>query len=121
MSTVCPMDARPVSDGGKRGGTSSSSTLAGRAHLVLAGGSALCSMAAQGCVAGWAFQAAYTPSAWYSIGSLAATLVTGGVAAALAARHSPVLGAAERLTIGCYLQWCAVLPIVMAHDAAVWA
>lgn len=90
----------------------SPSTARGKGHLVIAALMSLGSMAtillfAIGCasVPGWAGISVY------SYVSFAVVLMTGAVAALSAGGHWPTMGLWERLTIGGYLQWQAVLAI----------
>jgi hypothetical membrane protein len=84
------------------------STVTGAIHLALAGLSSLATMVAIGL---WAFGAdrqGWRRHAGYSWVTLAWIFVTGGMAAASAACGHPLMGLAERLTIGGYLQWLFV-------------
>lgn len=90
----------------------SPTTLPGIGHLVLAGLMSIGTIAAivtfaigSGDVPGWSAFAAYS---YVTAGVVAAT---GLVAATTAARHRPTMGAWERLTIGCFLQWHVALAI----------
>ena len=49
----------------------------------------------------------------YSLISLIVIVFTGGLAAALAAHPSPVMGLWERITIGAFLQWVLVLGLIL--------
>lgn len=83
-------------------------TTAGTLHLVLAGVSSIGTMVVLGLMAVGARREGWRRYAIYSAVSLAVVSVTGGLAAAAAANAHPLMGLAERLTIGGYLQWVAV-------------
>ena len=92
----------------------SPATRPGRGHLVVAGLMSVGSMAAIlafaiGCgkIDGWSSFSAY------SYATFAVVLVTGGVAALSARGHWRAMGLLERLTIGAFLQWHAVLAIAL--------
>lgn len=103
LTNACfPMDAR-----------GSKATCRGQAHLGLAAALAATSLAAEASATAWAFSDGRAAAAWYCAGTLAVNTITGGAAAALAARASPVLGLAERLAIFAYLQFLAVMPALM--------
>jgi hypothetical membrane protein len=87
-------------------------TTAGTLHLILAGGSSLTSMLTILLFGFW-FRGTpnLKPFGVYSFISVALVFVSGGLAAASAAGVSPILGLAERITIGCYLQWLFVIAL----------
>lgn len=89
-------------------------TPTGIIHIVLAGLSALTTMAAMLLLGMW-FRAVPALRAYgiYSFASAAFVFVLGGVSAASGASQSPVAGLLERLTIGGFLQWMAVVSVGM--------
>lgn len=94
-------------------------TSAGLIHIILAALSSLLSMAALLMTGlglsrrtGWSW---FRPYTWISF---AVVLLSGGLSPVMLALNIPFTGLAERLTIGAYLQWLAVLSCTASRDAA---
>lgn len=85
-------------------------TTIGTIHIVLAGLSSLTTMGVMLLMGIW-FKADARLKAFgvYSFVSVALVFVFGGLSAALGASQSPASGLMERLTIGGFLQWMAVV------------
>jgi hypothetical protein len=105
MTLFFPMDAR-----------GSASTLDGTLHLVLAGALSLCTILAMVLVCmGLRARDAF----WiYCAVSAVLTVVSGGLAAAAAATTHPLMGLAERVTIGIFLQWVFVYAVMLWREDA---
>lgn len=94
MTIFFPMDPR-----------GSAATLTGTLHLVVAGALSLGSILS---ILFLALGSKDRDAFWtYSMVSFVLVLVAGAFAAYTAARGSPLMGLAERLTIGLFLQWVA--------------
>jgi hypothetical protein len=87
-------------------------TTRGTMHIMLAGLSSLTTMVAILLMGMW-FRAEtqLKPYGIYSFLSVAFVFIFGGMAAAMGANQSPISGLMERLTIGGFLQWMAVISI----------
>jgi hypothetical membrane protein len=82
----------------------------GAGHIIFAGLSALTSILALLLMGLWFWRGPRQMGlAWYSIGSTALVFVAGGLSAATVASHSPIGGLMERLTIGAFILWLAVV------------
>ncbi len=89
-------------------------TLTGILHLVLSGVTSLASIVI---VLFIGFGLRRGGGFWiYSLISAVAVLGTGAYAALSAVQESPLLGLAERLTIGCFLQWVFVFALRLVRE-----
>ena len=89
-------------------------TTTGILHIVLAGLSSLTTMAGMLLVGFWLrANTQLKPYGVYSFASVAFVFIFGGMAAAMAANQSPISGLIERLTIGGFLQWMAVISLIL--------
>jgi hypothetical protein len=94
-------------------------TLTGTVHVVLAGVLSLGTMLAILCTGLWLRQAPGSRAYWcYSLASLAAIFISGGLGAAAIATSSPYLGLVERVTIGAFIQWVFVMALKLAAPTA---
>ena len=90
------------------------STLTGSLHIILAGLSSFTTMAAMLLIGLWIRANAQLKSYGnYSFASVGFVFIFGGIAAAMTANQSPLSGLVERLTIGGFLQWMAMISIVL--------
>ncbi len=89
-------------------------TLPGLMHLVIVGILAILSILAPFLFFIWLkYQSGYARYANYSLLSAILILVTGGYAAVTVITESPLIGLAERITVGIYLQWTFFLALKM--------
>jgi len=94
-------------------------TLTGTVHVVLAGVLSLGTMLAILCTGLWLRQAPGSRAYWrYSLASLAAIFISGGLGAAAIATSSPYLGLVERVAIGAFIQWVFVMALKLAAPTA---
>lgn len=92
-----------------QGGARSQIGLDGLAHIVFAGTSSICTLAAIPLLGRWL--STLSSRMWFrrfSNGAAAAVAVTGIATAVAIGKRLPWGGLAERLTIGCFLLWLAV-------------
>ncbi len=86
----------------------------GLMHLIIVGIVSILSMLTPFIVAVWLkSQSGYARYATYSLVSAVLILVTGGYAAITVITESPLMGLAERITVGVYLQWTFFLSLKM--------
>jgi len=103
MTLFFPMDPRGAH-----------ATATGTVHLVLAGVLSLGSILA---IVFLALGMSARDAFWmYSMISAIVVLVSGGFAAATAARGAPLMGLAERITIGLFLQWILVYALRFVRE-----
>jgi hypothetical membrane protein len=103
MTLFFPMDPR-----------GSPATTAGLVHLILAGVESLGSILA---ILFFTLGTRDHGAFWvYSLVSVILVFVSGAFAAVTASLGSPVLGLAERVTIGLFLQWIAALSIKLVKE-----
>lgn len=87
-------------------------TLTGTMHIILAGGSSLTTMAAMLLAGLWLKQIpGMTGWSLFTFISLGIVFVSGGLTAAMTPKNHPLVGLLERITIGGFLQWMAVIAI----------
>jgi hypothetical membrane protein len=97
LMTLFPMDPRGAVP-----------TIAGTIHLVDAGVTSLLIMLAVGLIASGARRVGRRGYSTYAWMSLVAIAVFGAIAGMAGARVHPLMGLAERMVIGSYLQWMLV-------------
>ena len=91
-------------------------TFTGTMHIILASLSSLATMGAMFCLFFWFKKTpAVTGMALYTLVSLIVVFVSGGLTAYLTGRNSPVVGLAERITIGSFLQWVLVVAVQLSR------
>jgi hypothetical protein len=87
----------------------------GMTHIVMAGLSSLASMSSMLLLGLWLRGSRETRGTGvYSFISVGFVFVTGGITGAMGASHGPVVGLMERLTIGGFMQWLAVLALMLS-------
>lgn len=93
-------------------GSIAEATSIGKLHIVFAGLSSLTTMLTMLLMGFWFRSVArLRGSGVYSFISLLVVFVSGGMAAAGVATHSPIGGLLERLTIGGFMQWTFVIAL----------
>lgn len=105
MTLFFPMDPRGAQ-----------ATIQGTLHLILAGAISLCTILLIFFIG---FGLRMSTAFWiYSLVTFAVVIGTGAFAAASASMGSPVMGLAERLTVGSFLQWIFVLAVRLVREDA---
>lgn len=95
------------------GGASSAIGPGGTAHIVFAGISSLASLLAIVFAGRWLAQARASRGVWrFSVMAAVAVAATGALTAFAVANHTPWAGLSERLTIGAFLLWQAVVALL---------
>lgn len=94
----------------------SPATTAGTLHVAFAGLASLLTILAIALIASWALaRPGLRGFGWYSVATLAVIAVSGPVAAIATARLWPTMGLLERLPIFGFVQWVAVMSIILAR------
>lgn len=93
-------------------------SFAGATHIVLAGLASVATMLAMLSVALSLTARGSRATAIYSLASMQTVFASGAVAAVAASWGSPLMGLAERVTIGAFLQWVLVLGLVFMRAQA---
>ncbi|MCC6614064.1 MAG: DUF998 domain-containing protein [Anaerolineae bacterium] len=100
------------------GGAQAAVTTTGTLHIVFAGIAALATMIATLCAALWLRKQPNMGSyVIYSLISLVVILIAGGLGAGAATSGNPQFGLIERVTIGAFILWLAVMSIKLYTTA----